>query len=159
MGQKENSPMTNQHAQDFRFPSFPMAEAVGHYAKSLSPGPRPAPGRRWPTFHYLRAMFLRITASVLLACMTLVMAGAVMHAHEHGHEEETTRLLVSPLGDHEDGAAECSLCKVTKERVTVANAEVTFVVTYCVVQMRPFVQNLISDRCPQERTGRAPPRG
>jgi len=110
--------------------------------------------------HYIRIMFLqRFIASVLLLAMTLVMAGAVMHAHEHGHEEETTRLVVSPLGDHEDGAAECSLCKVTKERVTVANAEVTFVVTYCVVQMRPLVQNLISDRCPQERTGRAPPRG
>ena len=105
-------------------------------------------------------MFLqRFIALLLLLAMTLVMAGAVVHAHEHGHEDETTRLVVSPVGEHEEGAAECSLCKVTKERVTMADASVAFVVGYSVVPMSPLVRNLISDRCPQERTGRAPPRG
>ena len=103
-------------------------------------------------------MFLRrFIASMLLLAMTLVMAGTVVHAHEHG--ENHAHEVVLPAGDHEDGAVECSLCKVTKERVTLAAARVTFSVTYCVLQMRPFVRNLISDRCPQERTGRAPPRG
>jgi hypothetical protein len=37
MGQKENGPMTNQHAQDFLIPSLPRAEALGNYAKS-TPG-------------------------------------------------------------------------------------------------------------------------
>lgn len=105
-------------------------------------------------------MFLqRFIALLLLLAMTLVMAGAVVHAHEHGHAEETTQVVVSPVGEHEHGAAECSLCKVTKERVTMADADVTFVVSYSVVPMSPLVRNLISDRCPQERTGRAPPRG
>lgn len=103
-------------------------------------------------------MFLqRFIASMLLLAMTLVMAGAVVHAHEH--VEERTKQFISPVGDHQDGAVECALCKVTKERVTMANADVTFVVSYSVVPMGPLVRNLISDRCPQERTGRAPPRG
>jgi hypothetical protein len=157
MGQKENSPMTNQHAQDFRFPSFPMAEAVGHYAKSLSPGPRPAPGRRWPTFHYLRAMFLRITASVLLACMTLVMGVAAVHTHEH--HDEPTHEVVSAVGGHHEQVSVCALCKVTKERaeVSVCNLDVAWVPSDTCTP--PFVRNLVSDRCPQERTGRAPPQG
>ncbi len=112
------------------------------------------------TRHYISAVFFqRIIASMLLLAMTLVMAGVVVHAHEHGHMEETARLVVSPVGEHEDGAAECSLCKVTKERVTMADTNVAFVVGYSVVPMSPLVRNLISDRCPQERTGRAPPRG
>ncbi len=103
-------------------------------------------------------MFLRrIIASVLLLAMTLVMAGAVVHAHEH--VEVPMRETVMPAGEHEDGAVECALCKVTKERVTMADASVAFVVGYSVVPMSPLVRNLISDRCPQKRTGRAPPRG
>ncbi len=112
-----------------------------------------------PSTYICTMFFQRFIASVLLLAMTLVMAGAVVHAHEHGHEDETARLVVSPVGEHEDGAAECSLCKVTKERVTMADANVAFVVSYSVVPMSPLVRNLISDRCPQERTGRAPPRG
>lgn len=103
-------------------------------------------------------MFLRrIIASVLLLAMTLVMAGAVVHAHEH--VDTPVRETVVPAGEHEDGAVECALCKVTKERVMISDFAVTFVVQSCGVQREPLVRNLISDRCPQERTGRAPPQG
>ena len=102
-------------------------------------------------------MFLRITASVLFACMTFVMGVAAVHTHQH--HNAPTHDVVSAVGGHHEQVSVCALCKVTKERAEFSecNLEVAWVqIDKCTP---PIVSNLVSDRCPQERTGRAPPQG
>ncbi|MBU3699700.1 MAG: hypothetical protein FGM33_06785 [Candidatus Kapabacteria bacterium] len=102
-------------------------------------------------------MFLRITATVLLACMTVVMGAAAVHTHQH--HDEPTHEVVSAVGDHHEESSVCALCKVTKERAALSECCLDVARVPSKACITPAVKNLVSDRCPVIRTGRAPPRG
>ncbi|HLP29349.1 MAG TPA: hypothetical protein VK147_11970 [Candidatus Didemnitutus sp.] len=99
-------------------------------------------------------MVSRIIASLLLNAFLLVAGASAMHVHA-GVIGSSAAIEAST--DHDDGG--CSFCHVVKERIAVVD-NIEEYTTLCVIERHdPVVARMISDRCPLEAAGRAPPRG
>lgn len=99
-------------------------------------------------------MVSRIIATLLLNAFLLVAGASAMHVHA-GVIGAPTAIEAST--DHDDGG--CSFCQVVKERIAVVDTIEEYT-TLCVVERHDqVVVRKISDRCPLETAGRAPPQG
>ena len=64
---------------------------------------------------------------------------------------------IETSADHDDGG--CSFCNAVKERIAVVDNVEECCTTLCVIERHDqVVACKISDRCPLETAGRAPPR-
>ncbi|MBK6419284.1 MAG: hypothetical protein IPM83_06260 [Ignavibacteria bacterium] len=98
--------------------------------------------------------FRKSIAIFLLNAFLLVAGASAMHMHA-GVIGAPAAIEAST--DHDDGG--CSFCHVVKERIAVVD-DIEEYTTLSVVCCRELVAaRMISDRCPLETAGRAPPRG
>ncbi len=96
---------------------------------------------------------LRPLATILLACFLLVLSGGALHAH--GSE----LLQAEQLEQCHDADAHdaCALCDVTKDANVAVVFEHHLVIDMVGSAHEPLIANMVSDRCPLQQPGRAPP--
>jgi hypothetical protein len=99
-------------------------------------------------------MFARFIAAVLLNAFLLVAGASAMHVHAG---VIAAPRAIKASADHDDGG--CSFCKAVKERVAVVDTIEEYTTLGVVERHDQVVVRMISDRCPLETAGRAPPRG
>lgn len=100
-------------------------------------------------------MVARIIAAILLNAFLLVAGASAMHMHETVIGAPATFEVGTDHGD--DGG--CSFCHVVKERISVVDDIEEYTTLSVVGHCEQIVARMISDRCPLETAGRAPPRG
>jgi hypothetical protein len=95
----------------------------------------------------------RLLATIVLVCFTLVLSAGAVHAHGAVllQAEQIEQCVDSDAHDA------CALCDATRD------AHVAIVIDHRIVlhtvsdAHEPLIANIISDRCPLQQPGRAPP--
>lgn len=95
----------------------------------------------------------RILATILLVCFTLVLSAGAVHAHG---EELLQAEQVEQCHDS-DAHDACALCDATKDVHVAVVVDHRVDVTTVSDAHEPLIANSISDRCPLQQPGRAPP--
>ncbi|MCX6139646.1 MAG: hypothetical protein NTX15_02255 [Candidatus Kapabacteria bacterium] len=99
--------------------------------------------------------FQKTIAVLLLSTFLLVVGASAVHTHSSAVDALDT--VETSVGHSHAGG--CSFCHVVKERVAVVDTIEEYT-TLCVVERHDqVVVRMISDRCPLETAGRAPPLG
>lgn len=96
----------------------------------------------------------RIISIVVLVAFTLVTGAAAVHVHEDHATQKTT---LTSASDDTPGSSDCGFCHVVKERATTTQHHTVVYQTAALTVQHPVVANLVSDQCPLQVAGRAPP--
>jgi hypothetical protein len=96
---------------------------------------------------------LRPLATIVLLCFVLVLSAGALHAHggeifKAEHIEQC---------HHDEAHDACALCDVTKDVHTAIVFEHHVVIDMVGTAHEPLIANMVSDRCPLQQPGRAPP--
>ena len=95
----------------------------------------------------------RLLATIVLVCFALVLSVGAVHAHgaelfqpeqvEHSHDSEA----------HDA----CALCDATRDAHVAIVVDHRIVISIVGDAHEPLIANMVSDRCPLQQPGRAPP--